>query len=132
MQKAAYFDVTALMDLLKGGKNIISKVETYSEFYTGATVAAQLIAGEEFLVEKKVLKTRKIRGLLESIDIIPFSGEDAEKTGEIIGNFKAAGKNIGLDEAIVATQCLRRGITLVTNKKLFKDFKSMNLKVEQI
>ena len=132
MQKAAYFDVTAFMELLKGGKTILAKVENYREFYTGATVAAQLICGEELMVNKKVLKKRRIRGMLESVEVLPLTNADAEKAGEILGKLKATGKHAGLDEGIVAAQCLRRGLTLVTNKKPFKDFKEMNLRVDEI
>jgi predicted nucleic acid-binding protein len=120
------------MELLRGGKNVLAMIETYREFYTGANVMAQLIGGEEVLVERKTLKTRIARGLLESVEVLPFTREDAEKAGEIIGKLKTSGKHIGLDEAIVAAQCLRRGLTLITNKKLFKDFKDLNLKVEQV
>ena len=132
MQKAAYFDITAFMELLKGGKNILSKIENYNEFYTGASVAAQLIGSEETLIGRKTLKKRSIRGILESVEILPFTKEDAEKTGEILGKLKSSGKNVGLDETIVIAQCLRKGLTLITNKKLFKDFKDINLQVEQI
>jgi predicted nucleic acid-binding protein len=132
LQRAAYFDVTAFMELLKGGKNVLAKVEDYREFYTGASVAAQLICSEEFLIGKKLLKKRQVRGMLEAVEILPLTREDAEKAGEILGKLKASGKHAGLDEGIVVAQCLRRGLTLVTNKKPFRDFKELNLSVDEI
>jgi len=129
--KAAYFDITAIMELLKGGKNILPKIEAYREFYTGANTAAQLVGMEEFLVEKKVLKAHELRGLLDSLNVLPFTKEDAEKAGEILGQLKAAGKNVSLEEARVVAQCIRRGLTLITNRNL-KDFEGLKLKEDRI
>jgi predicted nucleic acid-binding protein len=133
LQKAAYFDVSAFLELLRGGKDILATIETYRDFCTGATVAAQLIGGEECLLERKTLKKRRMQGLLGPVEVIPFCSEDAEKAGEVIGKLKAAGKDVGFEEAMVAAQCLRRGLTLVTNRKQFRDFKSVvGLEVQNI
>ncbi|MBR9680353.1 MAG: type II toxin-antitoxin system VapC family toxin [Candidatus Altiarchaeota archaeon] len=133
MPKAAYFDVSAIIELLKGGRDILSMVETYHNFYTGASVAATILGGEEYMYEKKFIKNKKILGLLDSLEVIPFTEEDAQKTGEIIGKMKASGRDIGLDDAMIAAQCYRKGITLLTNRKSFKTIKNVvNLDLKEI
>ena len=125
MLKAAYFDVTAVMELLRGDKGMLAIVETYKEFYTGALTVAEIIGADEFLVGKKIVGSRKTRGLVDSFKILPVTKEDSEKAGEIIGKVKASGKNIGIDEAITAAQCFRKGFTLVTKNSTFNRIKSI-------
>lgn len=125
MLKAAYFDITAIMELLTGNKGILAVVETYKEFHTGALTAAEIIGADEFLIGKKIVSSRKIRGLVESFKIIPVTKEDAEKAGEIIGRVKTVGKHIGIDEAVTAAQCFRKGLTLVTKNSAFNQIKSI-------
>ena len=133
MPKAAYFDVSAVIELLKGGRDILSMVETHHDFYTGASVAATILGGEEYLYDKKLIKEKKLLGLLDSLKVIPVTREDAEKAGEIIGKMKASGRDIGLDDAIIAAQCYRKGLTLLTNKKSFKTLKTVvGLEIKEI
>jgi len=123
--KAAYFDVTAIIELLRGDKGILAVVETYKEFYTGALAAAEIIGADEFLVGKKIVSSRKTRGLIESFKILPVTKEDAEKAGEMIGRVKSAGKHIGIDEAVAAAQCFRKGLILVTKNRAVNQIKSI-------
>jgi len=133
LPKAAYFDVSAIIELLKGGRDILSMVETYHDFYTGASVAATVLGGEEYMYEKKIIKERKVLGLLDSLKVIPFTKDDAIKAGEIIGKMKALGRDVGLDDAMIASQCYRLGITLLTNRKSFKTLKNaVSLELKEV
>lgn len=123
MQKAAYFDTSAFMDVLRGESGVLATVETFREFYTGAHVAAQLMGSEAALLERGTVKKSRAPGILGAVDILPFTEADAEKAGELIGKLKEDGKDVGLDEAMIAAQCTRRGLTLVTRRKQFRDFK---------
>lgn len=133
MQKAAYFDITAIMELLKGEKNLLTVVETHKEFYTGALAVLEIVSADEFLFAKKLVKTQKHRELIGSFVVLPVTREDAEKAGEIVGKVKAAGKGIGMEEAVVAAQCFRKGLTLVTRNNSFNDIKKfVDLKLHKI
>ncbi len=132
MQKAAYFDITAFMALLSGGRNVLSLVETYRDFYTGANVVAALVGLDTYLTKKRIFKTSQLRSLLRGFKILEVTREDAEKAGEILGRLKAEGKDLGIDEALVAAQCMRRGLVLVTNKKVLVDFREPELEIKQI
>lgn len=133
MQKAAYFDIHALTHLLRGKKQILNIIETYREFYTGSLTITQLIGAEEYLVEKKISKEVNLRGLLDSFIILDFTREDAEKAGEIMGKVKAENKDISINEAIVAAQCFRRGLTLITGNKTFVNLKNaVKIEIKQI
>ncbi|MBR9689770.1 MAG: type II toxin-antitoxin system VapC family toxin [Candidatus Altiarchaeota archaeon] len=133
MPKAAYFDVTSILELLKGGRNILSVVETFQDFYTGANIAATLIGGEDHMVARKTKKKGKMRGLLDSLKVLPITRSDAEKAGEIIGKMKSSGRDVSLDDAIIVAQCSRKGLTLVTHRKNFKNFKThVDLEIHEV
>ncbi len=124
MQKAAYFDIHAITNLLRGKKGILNIIETYREFYTGSLIVTQLIGAEDYLVEKKITKDKNLRGLIDSFIILDFTREDAEKAGEIMGKVKSEGKDISINEAMVAAQCFRYGLTLITGNKTFNNLKN--------
>lgn len=125
MQKAVYFDIYAFISLMKGNKAIMDVIETHRDFYTGAVTITELISAEAEIPDKKTVKMGKFRELISAFTVLDFTREDAEKAGEIIAKAKAAGKDIGINEAIIASQCARKGLVLVTEDKGMADLKDM-------
>lgn len=125
MQKAVYFDIYAFISLMKGNKAIMDVIETHRDFYTGALTMAELISAEAEMPDKKTVKMGKFRELISAFTVLDFTKEDAEKAGEIIAKAKASGKDIGINEAIIAAQCARRGLVLVTENKGMFDMRDL-------
>jgi predicted nucleic acid-binding protein len=121
LQKAVYFDIYAFISLMKGNKTIMEVIETHRDFYTGALTMAELISAEAEVPDKKTVKMGKFRELISAFTVLDFTKEDAEKAGEIIAKARASGKDIGINEAILAAQCARRGLVLVTENKGMQD-----------
>ncbi|MFZ0314074.1 MAG: type II toxin-antitoxin system VapC family toxin [Candidatus Korobacteraceae bacterium] len=53
--------------------------------------------------------------LAGGIKVLPFDDEDARMSGKIRAELAGAGKRIGEYDTLIGGQCLRNGLTLVTN-----------------
>jgi tRNA(fMet)-specific endonuclease VapC len=53
--------------------------------------------------------------LAGAIQVLPFDEEDARVSGKIRADLTRAGKRIGEYDTLIGGQCLRHGMTLVTN-----------------
>lgn len=53
--------------------------------------------------------------LLGGIDVLNFDETDARLSGRIRAELATAGKRIGEYDTLIGGQCLRHGLTLVTN-----------------
>jgi tRNA(fMet)-specific endonuclease VapC len=53
--------------------------------------------------------------LAGGIRVLPFDDEDARISGKIRAELEQAGKRIGEYDTLIGGQCLRHGLTLVTN-----------------
>ncbi len=49
------------------------------------------------------------------VEVLHFDDEDARVSGEIRADLEARGTRIGAYDTLIGGQCLRRGLTLVTN-----------------
>ena len=124
MRKGVYFDHTAVVELLSGNGNILRIIDETPDFYTGAHVAAELMGAEEYLIEKKFSKERKIRALLRNFKVLPVDRCVALKAAELIGSMKAGNEEVLLEDALTAAQVLLNGLVLVTkNRELARRLK---------
>ena len=119
MLRGAYFDHTAIMEIVEGNRNVLKVVEETPAFYTGAHILALVCGAEEYMVEKKFYRERKIRTLIENFRILDITKEDAIKAAEIIGKMKAGGVEIALDEALTMSHAFLHNLVLVTKDKGF-------------
>jgi tRNA(fMet)-specific endonuclease VapC len=53
--------------------------------------------------------------LAGDIDVLKFDEEDARIAGELRAKLESAGQQIGAYDTLIGGQCLRHGMTLVTN-----------------
>jgi tRNA(fMet)-specific endonuclease VapC len=53
--------------------------------------------------------------LAGAIQVLPFDEEDARVSGKIRSDLTSAGRRIGEYDTLIGGQCLRHGMTLVTN-----------------
>jgi tRNA(fMet)-specific endonuclease VapC len=53
--------------------------------------------------------------LAGDVEVLQFDDEDARISGQIRAELEAAGKRIGAYDTLIGGQCLRHGLTMVTN-----------------
>jgi tRNA(fMet)-specific endonuclease VapC len=65
--------------------------------------------------------------LAGAIQVLPFDEEDARVSGKIRADLTSAGRRIGEYDTLIGGQCLRHGMTLVTNNlSEFSRIKGLN------
>jgi len=57
----------------------------------------------------------QLRGFLTGVNVLPFDHEDARVSAKIRSELAKGGELIGEYDTLIGGQCLRRGLTLVTN-----------------
>jgi len=103
-------------------------IDEAPDFYTGAHILAMVCGAEEYMLNKKFLKERKIRALLGNFKILGIEREEAIKAAEIIGELKASGEDITLEEAFTFAHLLLNGLILVTkNREIGRKLKKMGV-----
>ena len=84
--------------------DVVTSTIVAHELYFGAAKSARL---EE--------NRRELAVVLDRLEALPFTREDAEAAGEIRAALARAGLQIGPYDVLIAGQALARGLVLVTN-----------------
>lgn len=133
MRKGVYFDQTAFIELVAGNKNILKVIDEAPAFYTGTHILALVLGVEEYMIEKKFLKDRKLRAIISNFKVLEIKKEESIKAAEIIGKLKANGEEIILDEALTASHVVLNDFVLITkDRELARKLKKMNVEVRVI
>jgi tRNA(fMet)-specific endonuclease VapC len=119
-------DTDALIDYLRGGGGLASRVELELQsrwFGTTAITAFELRSGARTSRQKKAVDT-----LLEAMNVLPFGIEEARIAAEIRLDVESRGQPIGMADYMVAAVCLATDSVLLTrNRKHFERVKDLKL-----
>ncbi len=133
MQKAVYFDESAVLELMNGNKNVLKVLEDASDFYTGQLARLLLEGAEEYMILKKFFKDRPVKNLLSSFKILDVDGETGAKAAEVVGKLKTDGVDVSVTGAVTLAHTALTGATLITkDRELVKKAKRIGLNGKSI
>jgi len=120
------FDTSVLIDILKGKKEAVSKVEELkekSEFYTSSINVYEILRGIMVIKSKSDQKIHMaaMDTLLTSIHILDFDIAASEKSSIIYSELRQKGIKIDEDDYLIAGICISNGIDmLITRDRHFE------------
>ena len=128
MPRAVYFDVSSLLALLEGDGAVLKIIEDSVDFYTGSLQMAELL-GAGALKKKK---NAKLRLLLNNLNILDFSKDDAIHVAELIKKVKESGMDYSFEALVSLAQTKHHGLTPVTKNTEFAKIKDDGFHIEII
>jgi tRNA(fMet)-specific endonuclease VapC len=73
----------------------------------------------------KAANTKQLGDFCESVEVLPFDGEDARSAAYIRVDLMRAGRPIGAYDLLIAAQAIRRDLLLVTADREFSELKGL-------
>lgn len=123
MVKKICLDSDVLIDLLKGKKEVIKKINKFdAEYYATSINVFELWMG------KKNKET--IFELISTLKILDFSKKSGFVAADIKNKLKEKGEDLDIRDIFIASVCIEQDIELITNnKKHFQRLKKFGLKI---
>ncbi len=123
-------DTTVLIDILKGDKNAIGRVEEIRKIapiYTTTVNIYEILRGIQLLEKNKERHFQALKLLIHNINVIEITLEVAESAAIIYAQLRKNGVIIDEQDYLIAGACLSNGITSIVtkNSKHFKDIKGL-------
>ncbi len=116
-------DTGFIVDLFKGKKNAVEKMQSLSEkgdaYFVSAVTLHELWTGVTLSIQEEQEKAR-IKQTLESIDILNFDVFCAQISGMVNGKLMKDGKMIGSEDCMIAGTALYHKLPLLTKDEHFK------------
>ena len=110
-------DTCVISDFIKGESGVVARMLSLTpDVIAVSTISQMEIEYGLSLNESRAKKLRpKIRAFLDSVHLLPFSGEDAVRAAEVRGELKKAGLPIGPYDILLAGMALSRDLIFVTS-----------------
>ncbi len=123
-------DTDFLIAILRGKPEARGKLRELDDEGRQATTIVnsfELFYGAHRSRDKKG-SVRKVRNLLERLDVLPLSMESSERAGENSAYLASQGESVDFRDATIAAVAVSNGLTLVTNNKNhFSRFRDLEL-----
>lgn len=105
-----------LIELDEEGRQATTTINSFELFY-GA-----------YRSRDKKGSVRKVKNLLERLDVLPLGMVSSEQAGESAARLASQGESVDFRDAMIAAVALSNGLTLVSNNKShFSRFKGLEL-----
>ena len=123
-------DTTVLIDVLKGEKKAIEKIEEMGEnavLYTTVINIYEILRGIKILKKNKEKHFNALKVLIKNLHILEIDLKATEAAADIYAELRKRGVGIDEPDYLIAGACLSNGIdTIVTrNEKHFNKIKSL-------
>ncbi|MEI6184582.1 MAG: type II toxin-antitoxin system VapC family toxin [Bacteroidota bacterium] len=120
-------DTCIVVEIFKGNKNIIEKVNKLSDFSISAIVLGELFIGTNRVINKsKHLK--KLTDFISITKVFPLDSDTAEHYGLIVAELYKKGKPIPSNDIWIASTALQHGLTLITADNHFTEISQLKIK----
>ncbi len=129
--RKSLLDTSILIAFLKGEKNVVVKVEEYTEAFDEFTISIityyEILRGLKYIENEN--KIRDFEELMNESEIITLDGEIIDMASEIYAKLKRCGNLVEDADILIAASCLVKDVVLVTdNEEHFRRIE--NLEVE--
>jgi len=126
--RKSLLDTSILIAFLKGGEDVVAKVEEYLEEFDRLSLSIityyEILRGLKYIDNEK--KLRDFEELMDKSEIITLDREIIEKASEIYAGLKRRGELIEDADILIAASCLVKGMVLVTdNEEHFRRIESL-------
>jgi tRNA(fMet)-specific endonuclease VapC len=115
-----FLDTSACVAILRRKPDSV-RIEAEKAMRQGSTLVISSVVLHElwygvFKGSRVQENVRQLQAFLAwGVEVLPFDEDDARVSGEIRADLEAIGNRIGAYDTLIGGQCLRRGLTLVTN-----------------